>query len=433
MAKVALIGAGSVVFTQNLVTDIFLFPELRDTEVALMDIDAERLKVADHIVRQVVREKGGNEKRVKATLDRREAIRGAHYVVNTVQVGGFEATLTDFTIPKKYGLKQTIADTTGIGGIMRCLRTMPVLAGILRDMEDLAPGAWLLNYTNPMAMLVWGASRLSGVQSVGLCHSIPNTAWQLASYMDVPWDELRYRAAGINHFAFFLDLRRNGEDLYPRLRQAMDNPEIRAKDPVRFEGLKRFGYFVSESSEHFAEYLPYFIKKGHPELIDRFSIPIDEYIRRCESYNAWWESFHNDMASGGSVQVSGSLSGEFGPLIIHSLETNTPRVVYGNVPNHGLIDNLPPGCAVELPCAVDGVGLRPTAAGALPPQLAALMRTNVNCQELAVEAALTHRKEHVYHAAFLDPHASSELTLDEITAMVDELIAAHGDLIPPLR
>ncbi|HEY8694470.1 MAG TPA: alpha-glucosidase/alpha-galactosidase [Chloroflexota bacterium] len=433
MAKIALIGAGSVVFTQNLVTDIFLFPELRDSEIALMDIDAERLKVAGHIVRQVVREKGGQESQVIATLDRREAIRGARYVVNTVQVGGFEATLTDFNVPKKYGFQQTIADTTGIGGIMRCLRTMPILEGVLRDMENLAPDGWLLNYTNPMAMLVWGASRLSNVKSVGLCHSIPNTAWQLSSYMDVPWEELRYRAAGINHFAFFLELRRNGEDLYPRLREVMEDPDVRAKDPVRFEGLRRFGYFVSESSEHFSEYLPYFIKKDHPEFIDQYSIPIDEYIRRCESYNAWWESFHKDMASGGSVQVSDSLSGEFGPLIIHSIETNTPRVVYGNLANHGLIDNLPPGCAVELPCAVDGLGLTPTTVGNLPPQLAALIRTNVNVQELAVEAALTHRRDHVYQAAFLDPHASSELTLDEIAAMVDDLLAEHGDLVPPLH
>jgi alpha-galactosidase len=422
-----------VVFTQNLVTDIFLFPELRDSHIALMDIDAERLKVADHIVRQVVREKGGDEQHVGATLDRREAIRDADYVVNTVQVGGFEATLTDFNVPKKYGLKQTIADTIGIGGIMRCLRTMPILEGVLRDMENLAPDGWLLNYTNPMAMLVWGASRLSNVKSVGLCHSIPNTAWQLSSYMDVPWEELRYRAAGINHFAFFLELRRNGEDLYPRLREVMEDPDVRAKDPVRFEGLRRFGYFVSESSEHFSEYLPYFIKKDHPEFIDQYSIPIDEYIRRCESYNAWWESFHKDMASGGSVQVSDSLSGEFGPLIIHSIETNTPRVVYGNLANHGLIDNLPPGCAVELPCAVDGLGLTPTTVGNLPPQLAALIRTNVNVQELAVEAALTHRRDHVYQAAFLDPHASSELTLDEIAAMVDDLLAEHGDLVPPLH
>jgi alpha-galactosidase len=433
MAKIALIGAGSVVFTQNLVTDIFLFPELRDSQIALMDIDAERLKVAEHIVRQVVREKGGDEARVVATLDRHEAIRGANYVVNTVQVGGFEATLTDFNVPKKYSFQQTIADTTGIGGIMRCLRTMPVLEGILHDMEELAPDGWLLNYTNPMAMLVWGASRLSGVKSVGLCHSIPNTAWQLSSYMDVPLDELRYRAAGINHFAFFLELRRNGQDLYPRLRQAMEDPEVRAKDPVRFEGLRRFGYFVSESSEHFSEYLPYFIKKDHPELIGQYSIPIDEYIRRCESYNAWWESFHKDMANGGSVDVSDNLSGEFGPLIVHSIETNTPRVVYGNLANRGLIDNLPPGCAVELPCAVDGLGLRPTTIGTLPPQLAALMRTNVNVQELAVEAALTHRRDHVYQAAFLDPHASSELTLDEIAAMVDDLLAEHGDLVPPLH
>jgi alpha-galactosidase len=433
MAKIALIGAGSVVFTQNLITDIFLFPELRDSHVALMDIDPERLKVAGHIVRQVVREKGGDERRVTATMVRREAIRDADYVVNTVQVGGFEATLTDFNVPKKFGFQQTIADTTGIGGIMRCLRTMPVLEGILHDMEELAPDAWLLNYTNPMAMLVWGAARLSEAKSVGLCHSIPNTAWQLAGYMDVPWEEMRYRAAGINHFAFFLELRRNGEDLYPRLREAMTNPEIRAKDPVRFEGMRRFGYFVSESSEHFSEYLPYFIKKEHPEFIEQFAIPIDEYIRRCENSNAWWDSFHKEMEHGGSVQVSDALSGEFGPLIIHSIETNTPRVVYGNVPNHGLIDSLPPGCVVEIPCAVDGVGLSPTAVGNLPPQLAALIRTNVNVQELAVEAALTHRKDHVYQAAFLDPHASAELTLDEITAMVDELIAEHGELIPPLK
>src|SRR5581483_377739 len=432
MAKVALIGAGSVVFTQNLVTDILLFPELRDTEIALMDIDAERLKVAEHIVRQVAREKTGSDTQVKATLDRAEAIRGADYVVNTVQVGGFEATLTDFNVPKKYGLQQTIADTIGIGGIMRCLRTMPVLAGILWDMEELAPSGWLLNYTNPMAMLVWGASRLSGVKSVGLCHSIPNTAWQLGGYLGVPWEELRYRAAGINHFAFFLELRHNGQDMYPRLREAMENPDIRAKDPVRFEGLRRFGYFVSESSEHFSEYLPYFIKRDFPELIERYGIPLDEYIRRCESYNAWWDSFHREMASGGRVDVADALSGEFGPLIVHSMETNTPRVVYGNVANHGLIDNLPPGCAVELPCAVDGLGLTPTAIGTLPPQLAALMRTNVNVQELAVEAALSGKRDCVYQAVFLDPHASSELSLDQMVAMVDDLLAEHGQLVPPL-
>jgi alpha-galactosidase len=433
MAKITLIGAGSVVFTQNLVTDIFLFPELRDSQIALMDIDAERLKVADHIVRQVVREKGGDERQVTATLDRREAIGGADYIVDTIQVGGFEATLTDFNIPKKYGFQQTIGDTTGIGGIMRCLRTLPVVEGILRDVEELAPSAWFLNYTNPMAMLVWGITRLSDVKSVGLCHSIPNTAWQLASYMGIPWEELRYRAAGINHFAFFLELRHDGEDAYPLLWKALEDPEIRAKDPVRFEGMKRFGYFVSESSEHFAEYLPYFIKKDHPEYIDQYSIPLDEYIRRCESYNAWWDSFHKDMDNGGHVDVSDSLSGEFGPLIIHSIETNTPRVVYANVPNRALIHNLPGGCAVELPCAVDGMGIEPTTIGNLPPQLAALMRTNVNVQEMAVEATLTRRRDHVYQAAFLDPHASSELTLDEITSMVDDLLEAHGDLIPALK
>ncbi|NUP88570.1 MAG: cbb3-type cytochrome c oxidase subunit I [Candidatus Sumerlaeia bacterium] len=320
----------------------------------------------------------------------------------------------------------------GIGGIMRALRTIPVLAGIARDMEELCPGALMLNYTNPMAMNCWALSRLSPVRVVGLCHSVQGTARQLADDLGLPLDDIEHRCAGINHMAFYLELRRRstGEDLYPALRRLADEGRVPDWNRVRYEMLRRLGHFVTESSEHFSEYCPHFIRRDRPDLIERFHIPLDEYLRRCEAITAEWERMRDEFESDAPLTVERSM--EYGSLIIHSLVTGERRTVHGNVPNRSLISNLPGGCCVEVPCVVDGGGLWPEAAGALPPQLAAIIMTNVNVQSLAVEAAVTGRRDHVHQAAMLDPHTAAELTLDQIEAMVEELLTAHGAMIPPL-
>jgi alpha-galactosidase len=432
MAKIALIGAGSVVFAKNLIGDILSFPELADARIALMDIDAARLQTAERMTQKVAAALHAKPA-ITTHADRRGALAGADYVINTIQVGGYRpSTVIDFEVPKRYNLRQTIADTVGIGGIMRALRTIPVLVDISRDMEAVCPDAWLLNYSNPMAMNCWALSRATAVRTVGLCHSVQGTAMQLAHDIGVPYGEISYQAAGINHMSFYLRFERHGEDLYPLMRKVVSEGRVPGNNRVRYEMLMRLGYFVTESSEHFAEYTPYFIRRDRPDLVERFGIPLDEYISRCESMDKSWgdmKTFFDSDAPLASVERSH----EYGALIIHSLETGTPRVAYGNVPNRGLITNLQPGCCVEVPCLVDGSGIQPTLIGDLPPQLAALIMTNVNVQSLAVEAALSGKREHVYQAAMLDPHTAAELTLDEIWALVDELIAAHGDMIPPLK
>lgn len=426
--KVAIIGAGSVVFTKTLLGDILSFPELQSCEIALVDIDPDRLHTAKRVAEKVAKACGASPT-ITATLHRREALKGAHYVINTIQVGGYKpATVIDFEIPKKYGLDQTIADTLGIGGIMRGLRTIPVLLEIGRDMEALCPDAWFLNYTNPMAMNCWAMNRATSIKTVGLCHSVQGTAEQLARNLEIPIEEINYLCAGINHMAFYLRFERDGEDLYPKIRQVLDEGRAPVWNLTRYEMLGRLGYFVTESSEHFSEYVPWFIKRSHPELIDRFKIPLDEYIRRCEDIIQVWERMRQEFEDDTPITVH--RSHEYGSYIIHSIETNTPRVIYGNVDNQGLINNLPEGCCVEVPCLVDRNGVQPTRIGALPPHLAALMMTNVNVQSLVVEAVLTGNRDYVYHAAMLDPHTSAELTLDSIWAMVDELIEAHGEMIP---
>jgi len=425
-----MIGAGSVVFTLNLLGDIFTFPELRESEIALMDIDEERLHIAEIMARNVAA-KFDAHPTITAHADRKAALEGADYAINTIQVGGFPSTLIDFEVPKRYGLQQTIADTMGIGGIFRALRTIPVMLAMCRDMEEVCPGVTFLNYTNPMAMNTWAVSQATGIKTVGLCHSVQGTAHQLSQYMGIPENELTYLCAGINHMAFYLELKHNGKDAYPLLREASARKAIWERDPVRFELFKRLGYFVTESSEHNAEYNPYFIRRDRPELIDRFSIPIDEYINRCYAQNFWWEMMRLQLLDG-TADIDPELSGEYAALIIHSMETNTPRVIYGNVLNNNLITNLPRGCCVEVPCLVDASGIRPTVVGRIPPQLAALHQTNINVQGLAVEAALTGKKEHGYHAAMLDPHTAAELTLDEIEKLVDDLFEAHGEIIPPM-
>jgi len=431
MPKIAMIGAGSTVFAKTLLGDILSFPELKQAHIALMDIDAERLRTSEIVARKVGAALDAQPV-VTAHTNRREALDGADYVINMVQVGGYEpSTVIDFEIPKKYGLRQTIADTLGIGGIMRALRTIPVLLGIARDMEELCPGALLINYSNPMAMLCWALNEATRVRSVGLCHSVQGTAWQLANDLDIPLGEITYLCAGINHMAFYLRFERNGEDLYPLLRKVYEEGRAPDWNLVRYEMMMRLGYFVTESSEHFSEYCPHFIRRDAPELIERFNVPLDEYIRRCIDQIEGWKKMRAHFESDEPIEVA--RSHEYGSYIIHAMESGEPAVIYGNVRNNGLITNLPADCCVEVPCLVDRAGVQPTRIGALPKQLAAIIQTNVNVQSLAVEAALTGKREHVYHAAMLDPHTAAELTLDQIWAMVDELIAAHGDYLPPLR
>jgi alpha-galactosidase len=425
--KVSLIGAGSVVFARTLIGDLLTFPELADgTTVALMDIDEERLRVSELTARKIV-DTLGVDTRVETTLDRRAALDGADYVMTMFQVGGYRpATVADFEVPKRFGLRQTIGDTVGVGGIMRGLRTIPVLLDVCRDMEELCPDALLLQYVNPMAMLCWAVARASPIRTVGLCHSVQGTARDLAADVGVPADELEYVCAGINHLAFYLELRHNGRDLYPELRAKQDVPDW---NRVRYEVLRHFGYFCTESSEHLAEYVPWFIKQARPDLVAEFNVPLDEYPRRCEAQIVEWEDLRASLEDGKPIAVA--RSDEYSAGIIHALETGEPFTLNGNVMNDGLVDNLP-SCCVEVPCVADARGITPQPVGALPPQLAALIQTNVNVQGLTVEAALTGNREHVYHAAMLDPHTAAELPLAEIRELVDDMLHAHGELVPAL-
>jgi alpha-galactosidase len=429
MPKITFIGAGSTIFAQNLLGDILSFPELAESTISLHDIDSERLSTTEIVAYKIADQLQINPT-IEASTDRRDALDGADYAINMIQVGGYKpGTVTDFEIPKRYGLHQTIADTLGIGGIMRALRTLPVMLEMAADMEAVCPDVLHINYVNPMAILCWALNRATPIKTVGLCHSVQGTARQLAHDIQVPIDEINYLCAGINHMAFYLRFKRAGEDLYPLIYKVIEEDRIPDWNRVRYEMLTRLGYFVTESSEHFTEYTPWFIKRDRPDLIERFNIPLDEYITRCEDQIGGWEELRKKLEDPrGKLDVR--RSNEYGSLIIHSMETDTPCVVYGNVPNHGLIDNLPQDCVVEVPCLVDKSGVQPTKIGTLPPQLAALIQTNVNVQSLTVEAALTGKREHIYHAAMLDPHTAAELDLDQIWSLVDNLIEAHGDWLP---
>lgn len=405
-----------------------LTESLRDSEFALYDIDPQRLKESEMMLQNLNKNTGGYGK-VIAYDDRRAALKDADYVVNAIQVGGYKpATVIDFEIPKRYGLRQTIADTLGIGGIFRALRTFPVLEEFARDMEELCPDAWFLNYTNPMAMLTGYMLRYTGVKTVGLCHSVQTCASELLSGLGISLDGVAYHIAGINHMAWLLEITKDGEDLYPLVKELAAKREPHHHDLVRYEIMKQFGYYVTESSEHNAEYLPYFIKSRNPELIDRFKIPLDEYPRRCERQIAGWEQMRDDLVN--NAQIGHELSHEYGSRIMNAMETNTPYKIGGNVLNTGLITNLPTEAIVEVPCLVDSSGIQPCFVGDLPPQLAALNMTNVNVHLLTIEAFVTKKKEHIYHAALLDPHTSSELTIDEIRSLCDDLIEAHGEWLP---
>lgn len=464
MSKITFLGAGSTVFAKNLLGDILSFPELANSIISLHDIDPERLRTTEIVARRIAGVLGAHPT-IEATLDRRQALDGADYAIAMFQVGGYKpGTVVDFEVPKQYGLRQTIADTLGIGGIMRALRTIPVMLEMCRDMEAVCPDVTFLNYVNPMAMLTWAVNRASRIKMVGLCHSVQGTAEQLAHDLGIPIGEINYLCAGINHMAFYLRFARrlpNGdvENLYPRLHQVIEEKRVPDWNRVRYEMLQRLGYFVTESSEHFSEYVPWFIKRDRPDLITHYNVPLDEYPRRCEVQIAGWEATRDKVLNPNVPVDQAALRGrllaagasewdikyasettvnfdditathEYGSYIIHSLETGVPRVVYGNVMNHGLVDNLLQGCCVEAPCLVDKNGIQPTRIGALPPHLAALIQTNVNVQSLAVEAALTGKREHIYHAAMLDPHTAAELDLEQIWRLVDDLIDAHGDWLP---
>jgi alpha-galactosidase len=426
LIKIAFIGAGSVVFTKNLLTDVFKFPELRGTTVALHDIDPERLETAGMMARWTSGQLGAGAT-VEEHLDRRAALDEADFVVNMVQIGMHKATLLDFEIPRRYGLKQTIADSMGIGGIFRGLRTIPFMLDLAREMEELCPGAILLNYTNPMSMLTWAVYKAHpSVPVVGLCHNVPYTIREIASYIGVPHEEMAYDGAGINHIVWLTRLECGGEDVYPRLLAAMEDPEIYAKDKVRFELMRRFGYFVTESSEHNAEYTPYFLRDD--ELVKRYDVPVDEYIRRSEANLVEYAKTREKLLAGESFPLERSV--EYGSLIVHSVVTGEARMVYASIENTNLVENLARGCCVEVAVAVDGTGLRPYHYGELPPQLAAHCAPHAAVQDLTVRAALEGNRDHVYHAAMLDRHDASVLSLEEIADVVDELIEAHGDALP---
>jgi alpha-galactosidase len=426
VTKITFVGAGSVEFTKHLLTDIFKFSDLRGVTISLHDIDPERLETAGMMARWTSDQLEAGAK-VEEHLDRRAALDGADFVIIMVQIGMHEATRLDFEIPRRYGLKQTIADSMGIGGIFRGLRTIPFVLELAREMRELCPDALLLNYTNPMSTLMEALyTAHPEIKSVGLCHSVPYTAREIASYIGVDYEDLLYECAGINHIAWMTRLEVDGEDVYPRLFKAMEDPQIYARDKVRFELMRRFGYFVTESSEHNAEYTPYFLRDE--TLIERFDVPVDEYIRRSAKNLLRYAEIRRKLLAGDSFTLERSV--EYGSLIIHSLVIGQSRTIYGNVENTGLVTNLPSGCCVEVPILVDGTGLRPCHFGDLPPQLAATCAPHTAVQNLTVRAALEGKREHVYHAAMLDRLAPSVLSLDEIGAMVDELIEAHGDALP---
>jgi len=425
MAKITFIGAGSVVFAKRLLMDILSHPELGDSEIALMDINKERLDLIHALAEKVV-EKIGCGAKVTATLDRREALDSADYIINMIQVGGLEMFEIDCEIPRKYGIDQTVGDTIGPGGVFRGLRTIPVLLDIARDMEELCPDALFINYSNPMAINCWAMNKATGIKNIGLCHSVQGTAYQLATYAGVDPSEVSYWVAGINHMSWFLEFKLGNEDLYPRLWKAMEDPEIYIKDAVRFEIMKYFDYFVTESTHHMSEYVPYF--RRNPERIRQLIPQRWDYLEICK--NGWqphYESIKREIS--GEEPIVIERSHEYAGDIIYSMETGLPVRINGNVNNDGLITNLPEDCCVEVPCLVDKTGIHPCFVGDLPTQCAALNRTNINLQELAVMAALERDPHKAFQAVALDPLTSSILEPRDIKRMVDELFEAEKDWI----
>ncbi len=465
-------GAGSTVFAKNVLGDSMMTPALEESTIALYDIDAIRLDESA-VMLEAINRNNGSKARIEKYLgveNRKDALRGADYVVNAIQVGGYDpCTITDFEIPKKYGLEQTIADTLGVGGVFRALRTIPVMMDFARDMEEVCPNAWFLNYTNPMAMLTGAMLRFTKVKTVGLCHSVQVCAPNLLNELGISYDDsVQAKIAGINHQAWLLECTRNGEDLYPeikrralllnqgkldigpfeewvermtcgeprpgewvdRMKEEYDLYQTTGRhgDMVRLELMRRFGYYITESSEHNAEYTPYFIKRNYPELIERFNVPLDEYPRRCIRQIDDWKKRGHELTQ--NPTLSHERSREYASYIMEAMETNIPTQIGGNVLNTGLITNLPYNACVEVPCLVDRNGVQPTVIGDLPEQCAALNRTNINVQLLTIEAAMTLKKDYIYQAVMMDPHTCAELSIDDIVSMCDELIEAHGDWLP---
>lgn len=467
MPKIAFMGAGSTAFAKNLLGDALCAPALQEAEIALYDIDAARLRESERMLTALNR--NINQGRAKITIyhgpsNRRAALKRASYVINAIQVGGYKpSTVIDFEIPKKYGLRQTIGDTLGIGGIFRALRTIPVVLDFARDMEQVCPDAWFLNYSNPMAMVTAAVLKATSIRAVGLCHSVQGCVAGLLKTLGIKTsNRLQWHIAGINHQAWLLTLRDNGRDLYPLIKRTAarklaeihrrgggrnvvkeaeraginwkDQPghlALVAHDMVRLTLMLHFGYYVTESSEHSAEYMPYWIKRTHPELIDQFNIPLDEYPRRCRMLIAHRKKESRQLVR--NPHLSHQRTHEYGSHIMEAIETGQPTRINGNILNHGLITNLPERACVEVPCLVDRNGVQGCYVGELPEQCAALNRTNINVQLLAVEAALKQRRDLIYQAAMLDPHTAAELTLDEIRALCDDMIRAHGRYLPRYR
>jgi alpha-galactosidase len=427
MAKIVLIGAGSHVFSRHLITDIISYAALRDSTITLMDIAKEPLDRVNAFARKIIEQNGFHTK-IESTTDRREALQGADYVIVTIQIGGSKSLQVDREIILKYGVNQGVGDTLGPGGVFYGSRHVPVILDICHDMEDLCPDAWLLNYTNPMAIISWAVSDYTCIKNVGLCHSVQSTSAQLAKYMGVPYEELSYWVAGINHMAWFLELKWRGEDAYPLLREKFKDPKIYSgpdahwagPDVVRAEIFKAFGYFVTESSVHMSEYVPYFRKR--PELFERYQIKYLFSGQWMEKRREEDEEFIRQISSDQILPINHS--GEYGSIIIHSIETGTPSRINGNVKNKSLITNLPEGCCVEVPCLVDKEGVHPCYIGVLPPQCAALNRTNINIQEIAVRGIVEKNKTKIFQSILLDPLTGAMLTIDETRQMVDELFKA---------
>lgn len=441
MGKITFMGAGSTVFAKNVLGDAICTPALKDFDIALYDIDAERLEESYIMVTALNKNLNDNRAKIEKYLgveNRKAALAGADFVVNAIQVGGYEpCTVTDFEIPKKYGLRQTIADTLGIGGIFRALRTIPVLEGFARDMEEVCPDAYFLNYTNPMAMLAGYMQRYTGIKTVGLCHSVQSCSRYLLNSLQIPYTEpLKESIAGINHMGWLLEIKNSdGTDLYPeikkRAREVLENGKVFKDcsqwDKVRYEYIRRFGYYCTESSEHNAEYNNLFIKSKYPELIEKYNIPLDEYPRRCVNQIAGWKHQKEEYLAG---NVSHKRTHEYASYIMEAITTDVPYKIGGNVINNGCIENLPAEACVEVACLVNRAGIQPTRVGKLPEVLAAMNRTNINVQLLTIEAAVTKKKDVIYQAAMLDPHTSSELSIDDIVSLCDDLIEAHGNWLP---
>ncbi len=430
--KICFIGAGSTVFVKNLLGDVMLTPSLRECEIALYDIDGLRLRESYEMLEVINANQNESRSIIKEYLgveNRKEALRNSDFVITAIQVGGYEpSTVIDFEIPKKYGVKQTIADTLGIGGIFRALRTIPVFQDIANDMEEVCKDAWLLNYVNPMGMITGYMQRYTKVKTIGLCHSVQVCAEHLLRDLEIEGEGVKTKIAGINHMGWLTEIQdKDGNDLYPEIRKrAFEKNKTKHEDMVRYEYINRFGYYCTESSEHNAEYNPYFIKSKYPELIEKYNIPLDEYPRRCVSQIERWSKLKDTVKNEPHKK-----SKEYASFIMDAIYNNNLYTIGGNVLNDNFyIENLPKDACIEVECLVSKDGIRPLHYGMLPPQLAAMNMTNVNVQLLTIEAARTLKKEHIYHAAMLDPHTSSELSIDDIVAMCDELIAAHGDFLP---